>query len=194
MNKCLLTLILLMLSLGLWAQTTFDLVQFSDSLKYGWQDWIGRREYRLDLEERQKLLQIYEMEANSMRGNILKSAVAPGWGQFANQHNTKGSVLLASELFVLGVSLYFYDRSLYYYRKYQDATQVEDIETYYNAAVSPRQYSLIFLAAGVLIWGYSIFDVVQGTDDYNARVWDRIMENYASSRIKINAEGVEVRF
>jgi hypothetical protein len=194
MAKQILVLILLSLSLGLWAQTGFDLAQFSDSLKYGWQDWQDRRDYRLELDERQKLLQLYEMEANSMRSNILKSAVAPGWGQFANQQNTKGSIFLASELFVLGTSLYFYDRSMFYYRKYQDATQVEDIETYYNAAVSPRQYSLIFLAAGLLIWGYNMFDVIQGTDDYNATVWQNIMERYATSPVKLNADGLRVDF
>lgn len=190
----LLVLTLLMMAHGLSAQTGFDINVFSDSTKYGWNDYLGRREFRADLLERQKLLQLYEMEANSIRGNILKSAVFPGWGQFTNKNNTKGSIFLGTELALIGTSLYFYDRSLYYYRKYEDATQVEDIETYYNAAVGPRQYSLIFLGVAALVWGYNIFDVIQSTEDYNASVWRRIVEQYANSPLQVTPEGIGIQF
>ncbi len=194
MRKIYLLLLLLVGITFLSAQAGFDIVQFSDSTKYGWMDWRQRAEYRTELLERQKLLQIYEMEANSMRGNIIKSALAPGWGQFSNKQNTKGSIFLATELLLVGASLYFYDRSLYYYDKYQSATQVEQIETYYNAATGPRQYSLIFLGVGLVVWGYNLFDVIQGTDDYNAAVWRRVVENYANRPVQITPTGVEIRF
>ncbi|HOH78699.1 MAG TPA: hypothetical protein PLO35_03185, partial [Candidatus Cloacimonadota bacterium] len=166
-------LVLFLLLLGCqygWAQS-FDINAFSDSTKYGWQTYLERNAYRQDLLERQDLLQLYEMEANSLRDCVIKSAIAPGWGQFVNKQSTKGSVFLATELVLAGASLYFYDRSMYYYNRYLDASQVEDIESYYNAAVGPRQYSLIFLGVGALVWIYNIFDVIQGTEEYNAQVW-----------------------
>ncbi|MDP2173088.1 MAG: DUF5683 domain-containing protein [Candidatus Cloacimonadaceae bacterium] len=190
----LMTLTLLLLWLGLSAQTGFDITLFSDSTKYGWNNYLERRDYRDHLVERQKLLQLYEMEANSPRGTIIKSAIIPGWGQFTNKNNIKGSIILGTELFLIGTSLFFFDRSVYYHRKYEEATQVEDIETYYNAAVGPRQYSVIFLGVAVLVWGYNIFDVIQSTDDYNASVWRRIIDQYAKSPVQIKPEGIEMRF
>ncbi|HNZ06761.1 MAG TPA: hypothetical protein PKI63_03125 [Candidatus Cloacimonadota bacterium] len=189
-------LVLFLLLLGCqygWAQS-FDINAFSDSTKYGWQTYLERNAYRQDLLERQDLLQLYEMEANSLRDCVIKSAIAPGWGQFVNKQSTKGSVFLATELVLAGASLYFYDRSMYYYNRYLDATQVEDIESYYNAAVGPRQYSLIFLGVGALVWIYNIFDVIQGTEEYNAQVWKRVVQKHREAKINLNGNGIEISF
>lgn len=189
-------LVLFLLLLGCqygWAQS-FDINAFSDSTKYGWQTYLERNAYRQDLLERQDLLQLYEMEANSLRDCVIKSAIAPGWGQFVNKQSTKGSVFLATELVLAGASLYFYDRSMYYYNRYLDATQVEDIESYYNAAVGPRQYSLIFLGVGALVWIYNIFDVIQGTEEYNAQVWKRVVQKHREAKINLNGNGLEIIF
>ncbi len=189
-------LVLFLLLLGCqygWAQS-FDINAFSDSTKYGWQTYLERNAYRQDLLERQDLLQLYEMEANSLRDCVIKSAIAPGWGQFVNKQSTKGSVFLATELVLAGASLYFYDRSMYYYNRYLDASQVEDIESYYNAAVGPRQYSLIFLGVGALVWIYNIFDVIQGTEEYNAQVWKRVVQKHREAKINLNGNGLEIIF
>ncbi|MBP7194514.1 MAG: hypothetical protein KBA79_01680 [Candidatus Cloacimonetes bacterium] len=191
-RRLVLFLLLLVCQYG-WAQS-FDINAFSDSTKYGWQTYLERNAYRQDLLERQDLLQLYEMEANSLRDCVIKSAIAPGWGQFANKQSTKGSVFLATELVLAGASLYFYDRSMYYYNRYLDATQVEDIESYYNAAVGPRQYSLIFLGVGALVWIYNIFDVIQGTEEYNAQVWKRVVQKHREAKINLNGNGIEISF
>lgn len=193
MKRALILALLLASSWLIMAQS-FDINAFSDSTKYGWKDYLDRADYRLDLNQRQDLLQLYEMEANSLRDCVIKSAIAPGWGQFSNKQTTKGSVFLAAELVLAGASLYFYDRSMYYYNKYLDATQVEDIETYYNAAVGPRQYSLIFMGVGALVWVYNIFDVIQGTEEYNAKVWKSVTDKHLGSRVNINGNGLELRF
>lgn len=187
-------LFILLFGLQVITAQTFNIEAFSDTTKYGWQDYLERNAYRHDFLERQDLLQLYEMEANSLRDCVIKSAIAPGWGQFANKHTTKGSVFLAAEIVLAGASLYFYDRSMYYYNKYLDATQVEDIETFYNAAVGPRQYSMIFLGVGALVWIYNIFDVIQGTEEYNAQVWKRIEQKHRGSGINFNGNGLEIRF
>jgi hypothetical protein len=191
-RRLVLFLLLLVCQYG-WAQS-FDINAFSDSTKYGWQTYLERNAYRQDLLERQDLLQLYEMEANSLRDCVIKSAIAPGWGQFVNKQSTKGSVFLATELVLAGASLYFYDRSMYYYNRYLDATQVEDIESYYNAAVGPRQYSLIFLGVGALVWIYNIFDVIQGTEEYNAQVWKRVVQKHREAKINLNGNGIEISF
>ncbi|NLK50545.1 MAG: hypothetical protein GX294_07840 [Candidatus Cloacimonetes bacterium] len=193
MKRLLLTLMILLTAYLVFAQR-FDIEAFSDSTKYGWKDYADRSLYRQDLLERQELLHIYEMEANSMRDSVLKSMAVPGWGQFANKAPTKGSIFLASEVVLMGVSLYFYDRSLYYYDKYMNANQVEDIESYYNLALAPRQYSMLFLGTAALVWAYNIFDVIQVTGEHNARVWERLMEKHRSSRVNLTGNGLEVRF
>jgi hypothetical protein len=71
-------LLLVMLGLAcLWAQSGFDLEAFSDSTKYGWNDYQDRSQYRQDLISRQNMLQLYELEALSVQENLLKSAVVP---------------------------------------------------------------------------------------------------------------------
>jgi len=194
MNKTLLSLLFIVFAISLFAQTEFDIRAFSDSTKYGWKNWLDRSDYRVKILDRQQLLQLYEIEANSIQGNILKSALIPGLGQITSKAGTKGSVILGGELLALGASLYFYDRSNFYYQKYLDATQVEDIETYYSAAQSPRQYSMLFLALGVIIWGYNIFDVIQTTDDYNAKVWQEIVEKYGKKTVTFGPDGLSVKF
>lgn len=179
---------------GLQAQADFDINAFSDSTKYGWQDWLDRAEYREELLDRQKLLQLYEVESNPIQRSIMKSMILPGWGQLSSRAYTKGSVLLGGELVVLGASLYFYDRSNHYYNKYLDATQVEAIDNYYNLSMRPRQYSILLLALGGVIWMYNVFDVIQTTDDYNVMIWQDILDKYSKQSVSLNSTGIQIRF
>ena len=187
-------LVILLLSASLALAQRFDIEAFSDSTKYGWENYLDRAEYREELARKQALLQLYELEVNSLRKGVLKSMVAPGWGQFENKQSLKGSIFLASEIAMVGASLYFYDRSNYYYRRYLEATQVEEIESNYNAAVAPRQYSLIFAGVGALIWACDIFDVIQSTEEYNAKVCQRIEAKDIESRIRLQGAGIEIEF
>jgi hypothetical protein len=194
MRKFILVFLLLFLIVVLAAQTQFDISTFADTTKYGWQDWRDRGDYRADLLDRQKLLQLYEMESNPIRRSIAKSMALPGWGQISSRSYTKGTIILGSELIVLGASLYFFDRSNYYYDKYMNATQIDDIENYYSEAVKPRQYSILLLSLGGIIWIYNIFDVIETTDAYNAMIWQDIVEKYGSQPVNIGPGGVQIRF
>ena len=193
---------------GLWAEETvtapttqprqstnvFDLNAFADSTKYGWQDLEGRNDFRQDLMERQKLLHLYEMDSQTVSANVVKSAIFPGWGQFSTKHNTKGTVLLGIELALWGSALYYYDKSNDYYRKYQLATQVAEIEDYYKKAQDPYQFSMIILGFSSVVWAYNLFDVIQSTESYNASVWDTIIKDYYDKPVKLTPQGVEIRF
>jgi hypothetical protein len=194
MVKNIILISLMLLFLGLLCAQTFDIKAFSDTTKYGWKDWRDRGFYRQDLSDRQDLLQMYEIEANPIQTTILKSVAVPGFGQITSKAGTKGSVFLGGEILALGVSLFFYQNSLYYYQKYLDATQIEDIESYYKQAQGPRSYSMLFLALGFVIWAYNVFDVVQTTDEYNAKIWQEIMEKYGKKRVSMVPGGIQVQF
>lgn len=189
-----LVLILLALAPSLSAQEQFDITVFADSTKYGWEDWLDRNSYRIDLIERQELLQIYEMESSQIGNSILKSAIVPGYGQISSKAWTKGTVFLGAELLSMGVSLYFLDRSNYYYGKYMEATQIDDIQHFYAAAQRPRYYSWMFMALGAVVWGYNIYDVILTTDNYNAQVWQEILERHGKKTISMGPEGIQLRF
>lgn len=191
--KCMLLLLTLLASLAIQAQT-FDIQAFSDTTKYGWKDYLDRGNAREDLIRRQNLLQLYELEAQPVNANIAKSALVPGWGQFATKFNTKGTVILGTELVLLGSAMYFYDKAMYNYRLYEQATQIEDIDTYYKAAQGPYQYTYILLGFASIVWVYNIFDVVQSTEDYNADLWREIQKRQASSPVQVSANGITVRF
>lgn len=194
MRKIIFTLLLLILATGLLAQIQFDIESFADSTKYGWKDWRARAVYRDGLLDRQEMLQLYEMESSSIGSAILKSALVPGFGQITSKAGTKGTIFLGAELLSLGVSLYLFDRSNYYYDQYLTATQIDEIQEYYSLAQTPRYYSLLFLALGVVIWGYNIYDVILTTDSYNAQVWQEILQKYAKRTVSLGPDGIRVRF
>jgi len=184
----------ILFSAPLRAQSSFDLVQFSDSTKYGWRDLSDRLDFRADFTERQNLLQIYNIESQSVHENMLKSAIFPGWGQFSTGHFTKGQILLGSNLVLFGTSLYFYDRALGYHRSYEKATQVDEIEKFYKKAQEPFQYSVIFLGFATLFWAYNVYDVIGSTQEYNIALWDRIMRENYRRPIRLTPQGVEIEF
>jgi len=193
-NRYLLCLMMLLMFLGLAAQSPFNIETFTNPAKYGWTNWDDRINYRNDLYERQKLLQIYEIDSESISGNVLKSAVFPGWGQFNARQYTKGQVFLAIEIAMLGSSYFFYDRAQDNYNKYQSATQIDQMNSYYQAAQAPYQYSLVFLTFATVVWAYNIFDVVQSTEQYNANVWQKALKTYYQAPVKLGPEGLEIEF
>ncbi|HOH98441.1 MAG TPA: hypothetical protein PL188_09090 [Candidatus Cloacimonadota bacterium] len=176
------------------AQTSFDIQAFSDSTKYGWQNYLDRATYREDITNRQNLLQLYELEALPLRTNLIKSAVIPGWGQFSTKNNSKATIILSIELVTLLGSLYFYDQAMVNYNQYKTATQIDEINRYYSKAQTPYQYAIMLLGLATVVWGYNVFDVVISTNEYNANLWQDIMERQKSSPLQITPSGLEWRF
>jgi hypothetical protein len=172
----------------------FDISKFSDPAKYGWKDLSERQAFRTDLLERQQLLQVYQIKAQPISRNLIKSAIVPGWGQFAVHDYTKGQVFLSLEVVLLGSSIYLLDQSMDKYAKYKDATQVDLIEQYYDDASSPFQYSMAILGLYSIVWLYNLMDTAKSTEAYNAKVWNNTVKEYKASRISVTPKGVEVRF
>lgn len=189
------TLVLSMLGIfGVLGAVEFDLQAFADTTKYNWENYIDRNLYRQDLLTRQSKLQLYEMEAISFEGNLLKSAVFPGWGQFNTKHNTKASIIMSAEVLSVMGAYYFYNRSMRYHEKYMQADQLDDINTYWSKAQEPYIYSLLLSGLAGIVWFYNIFDVVQSANDYNDKLWLDILSRDQDAPVRISPAGIQVRF
>lgn len=186
-------LILFLATMATMYAQSFDLQAFADSTKYGWKDYRDRFEYREDLNFRRDKLQLYELESVPLSSNIMKSAVIPGWGQFSTNHSTKATVILSAELISVIGSLYFYNLAKTNYDRYQSATQIDDINDYWGKAETPYHYSLLLAGLAGIVWVYNMYDVVMSTNEYNARLWEDIMQRN-NSPLKIGPSGVELRF
>lgn len=192
----LLILLIALFSFGslLKAEESIDMRSFADSTKYGWMNYLERNDYRNELNLRQNLLQLYELEALSTRDTFLKSLVVPGWGQFASKNNNKATVFMSLELAALMSSVYFYDRAMTNYRHYQSATQIDEINHYYGKAQLPYQYSLMAAGFGLVVWGYNLYDVIISTNEYNERLWQSLYERRGNSTLQLTPMGLELQF
>ena len=187
-------MLLFLLCFGLLSAKPFDIQAFSDSTKYGWDDYQDRAEFREDLLTRQNRLQLYELESITFNTNLLKSAVVPGWGQLSTKNNTKGTLILSLELVSAIGAIYFHDQAKKNYDKYYAANQIDNINNYWGKAEKPLHYSLMLMGLGSIIWAYNIYDVVISTNEYNANLWQDIISRESSSPLQITPNGVELRF
>jgi len=172
----------------------FDIKEFSDPEKYGWDTPEKLYEARAELYHRQKLLQIYELRNQSVATNLIKSAFAPGWGHFSAGEYTKGQILLSMELIFLGSSYYFYDNAMEKYNKYKNSTYIKDINQFYEDASDPFFISQVFLGLGITVWIYTVYDSINSTESYNVRLWEEIREQNQSPGITFNPTGFTWRF
>lgn len=178
----------------IFAEEVFDINKFANTSKYGWMNYDERMEFRQDLFDRQKLLQIYEMKSQSITGNMIKSAIVPGWGHFSVHSYTKGQVFLGMEIVLLGSSIFLYDKAMEKYKKYKDAHQIDAIESNYDDALGPYQYSLAILSLYGLVWVYNIFDASKATEEYNSSVWDKAVKEASHGNVSLTPTGIEVKF
>ena len=192
MKKILLILILILANAAY--ATEFDIKVFSNPDKYGWDTPEKHSMARQNLYNRQKLLQIYELNKQDVTKNIIKSAVAPGWGHYTAEKHTKGHFLLATEIILFGTSYFFYDQAMENYDKYRKSTYIGDINQYYLDAKDNYVYSQIFFSLGVVVWLYTIYDSISATDEYNKRLWNELYMEYHQKGFKITPTGVTLRF
>ncbi|MBN1327619.1 MAG: hypothetical protein JW996_06690, partial [Candidatus Cloacimonetes bacterium] len=172
----------------------FDIREFTDPLKYNWESYQDKLAARENLQDREQLLNLYEQKKVKLLPNMAKSVVFPGWGHFSAQHYSKGHILLGIEILLLGASFYYYDIAMTNYDKYKKATYIEDINRYYNAARTPYSYSQVFLAAGVLVWLYTIYDTISVTESYNQSIWEDLFFDYQQKKLIITPTGITMRF
>jgi hypothetical protein len=179
---------------SIWAQ--FNLEEFRNPAKYGWENLQERQESRAELISRQKLLQIYEMKKLPIWRNMLQSSLIPGWGQFNTKHYSKGQIFMGIELVLIGTSYYYYDQSEEKYQQYLDSSYIGDIKQNYEDASKLRRFSQGFLAVASLVWIYNLYDTYQSTEEYNAGLWDNMIREYHQDNFQISVYplGIQMRF
>lgn len=167
---------------------------FPRNNQYGWDtvsEWkIDRKQFKHNLQ----ILTIYDDNKQSFTINCLKSVIAPGWGHFSAKNYTKGEILLGLQMFLFGSSLYFYDKSMDSYDNYKNATNINDISQYYTDANASFQTSQLFIGFWALVWGYTIIDSFQATENYNRDLWKHLVMKYKNKKITLTPNGVNIRF
>ena len=172
----------------------FDIKKFTDVQKYNWKNYEDRIDFRNDLNDRQELLQVYNMRKQSLTTNLVKSAFVPGWGQISSHSYVRGQLILGVEIVAIGGSLFFYSKAIDKYDKYLDETQIDEINALYDAALEPYALSMALFGLYALIWGYNLYDSVQATEVYNSNLWNDVVKEHSSRRISITPNGIKVRF
>jgi len=187
-------IIIFSLIISLLAAEEFDIKKFSEPSKYGWTNMSERIIARKELESRQKMLQIYELNKQDIVTNMIKSAVAPGWGHYSAKNYTKGHAFIASEIVLFGTSLYFYNQAMDDYNNYEDSHYIGEIKQKYLDANSKYKYSQLFLSLGAVVWLYTIYDSISATQEYNQTLWFDLSEQLHSKKISITPTGITLRF
>lgn len=192
---CCLIVLLLIIPLKLLPQEASTEIQdFSNPYKYGWTDEESRLQARDYNFLQNMLLEEYNSQKQSPMINAFKTAIAPGWGHFSLGSYTKGQIFLASQLVLLGSGIYYREKAMIEYSKYEKATQIDDINRYYESAITPYRQSSLLLTLLVIVWGYTIYDVINETNEYNWTLWDRLSEDYISSNVTITPTSITFRF
>jgi hypothetical protein len=116
-------------------------------------------------------------QKNSKRNNIsvtksiLRSSVLPGWGHFyINKQLRKGMVIAGVHTALCAGLIYSYLQFMDKFEQYEDAHYIEDIENNYSDANKLYRTSQIFLSLDLILWVYSLFDVVKSNKDYNNKL------------------------
>jgi len=187
-------LLLLIIFVKTLCAEKFDIKKFSDPNKYGWDTHEKFLSAREDLQKRNNLLQIYEIQKQKPLSNVIKSVIVPGWGHFSAKHYWKGQILLGLEIVLLGTSYLYYDQAMDIYDKYEKATYIGDIEKYYSDAKSPYNMSQVFLGLGIIVWAYNIYDTIVVTEKYNDALWEKIIFENQDTSISISPIGLSMRF
>lgn len=181
------------LTLTAFAQR-FDVEKFSDPAKYNWLSPESQLQTRHDLQERQKLLQVYEMNKFNYRSNVLKSALVPGWTHFSAGKYAKGQIILGLEVALFVSSFYYYDQAMNYYDNYKTSDYIGEIEDYYEKTKAPWRNSQLFLGLGLMVWVYNIYDTFLVVDEYNTELWQKIYLDYRNKKLSISPTGITYRF
>jgi hypothetical protein len=153
-----------------------------------------RCEARKELDTKQKLLQIYELNKQGIVTNMFKSAFAPGWGHYSSRNYTKGHAFIASEIVLFGTSFYFYNQAMDDYHNYEDSHYIGDIKQLYLDANSNYKYSQLFFSLGTIVWLYTIYDSISATQEYNQNLWIDLSNKLQSQKVTITPTGITLRF
>ena len=192
MNRYLIIIVLFFATLLIAEE--FNIEKFSNPSKYNWENMEDRFKARENLDSRQKLLQIYELNKQQVVGNMLRSAIVPGWGHYKSHDYTKGHTFLASEIVLFGTSLYFYVKAMDDYDKYEDSHYIGNIKQFYLDANNNYKKSQLIFSLGAIVWIYTIYDSISATQEYNQNYWNELSKKLNSQKVVITPTSITLRF
>ena len=192
MNKYLIVIVLFFSTLLVAEE--FNIEKFSNPSKYNWENMEDRFKARESLDSRQKLLQIYELNKQKVVGNMIRSAIVPGWAHYKSHDYTKGHTFLASEIVLFGTSLYFYVQAMDDYHNYENSHYIGDIKQFYFDANSNYKYSQLFFSLSAIVWIYTIYNSISATQEYNQNYWNELSEKLHSQKVVITPTSITLRF
>ncbi|MBW6515828.1 MAG: hypothetical protein K0B81_04320 [Candidatus Cloacimonetes bacterium] len=190
---CLLLLLFIVFSVKILS-ADFSIMEFSNPYKYEWFEEEDRITFRDSLEYRTMILSEYDELKQSTMTNALKTAFLPGWGHFTLRSYTKGQIFLGAQLALLGSSLYYYEKAMIHYRRYEKATQIDEINEHYDNALLPYRQSNLLLGLFIVVWGYTIYDVIVETNQHNWNIWNDLVQQNSNQALIITPTGITLRF
>ncbi len=194
MKKSILILLFTLSLLPLLAQTDFDIASFADTLKYNWDTPATRYAYRENLEFKKKLLTKYEDERLAVPLNMGKSMLLPGWGHFHTKNYLRGQILLSSEIILAGSTFFLYDKAMDKYDQYKKATQIDQMDQFYQDANESYKQASLTTALFVLVWAYNVYDTYLVTNQYNDKLWIDNIQKEVDRKITVSPTGINIKF
>jgi hypothetical protein len=194
MKKYIILLLSIISSYSLFAQADFDIISFADTLKYNWDTPVTRYAYRENLDFKKSLLNKYENERLNISLNMGKSLIIPGWGHFHTKDYLRGQVLLSSEIILAGSTFFLYEKAMDRYNKYKKATQIDQINQYYQEANDSYKQASLTTALFILVWAYNVYDTYLVTNQYNDRLWINNIQKEVDRKITVTPNGISIKF
>ena len=167
---------------------------FADTLKYGWFTPEDRYDFRDNLALRNSIIPEYERSMISVSKNMERSWILPGSGHFHTQNYMRGLLFLGSEIFIASTVLYLFDKGASDYNSYKEATQIDEINKYYDSAVDSYLQATLLSCLFVAVWVFNVYDTHQVTTEYNKRMWNDHLNREKERRLHLTPTGVTYRF
>ncbi len=140
------------------------------------------------------LLQKYEKNKINIGLNISKSAVIPGLGHFQTKDYLRGQILLSTEIVLAGTTYFLYDKAMDKYDQYKNSTQIDVMNQFYTEANDSFKQASLTGFLFVAVWGYNLYDTYVVSKQYNDKLWLDYVKKENEKRIKINPNGITIKF
>ena len=193
MRKILILIILLILSQFISAQTA-DVTGFSNTLKYNWFTPQDRYDFRENLSIRSSVINDFERQKIDVTRNMQLSMILPGTGHLHTGNYFRGILFLGSEIALASAAVHFVNEGRTNYDRYKSATRIDEINRYYDAAVTSYVQATIVAGLFVAIWIYNVFDTRNVTREYNRRLWINLQQAEQERRLQIAPNGISYHF
>ena len=188
-----LIIIYFLLLKSLYSQNT-DMTGFSNTIKYNWLTPEDRYEFRNNLALRNSIIDDFEKEKIDVSRNMQLSLILPGTGHLHTGNYIRGILFLGGEIAIASTTIYFFNQGKSNHEKYRNATQIDDINRFYDATVTSYLQASIMTGVFIAVWVVNVFDTRRVTNEYNRRLWNDFLQREQERRVVVTTNGLVYRF